>query len=717
MTEIRAGDLRFSGAEAEQFLTRDSGLGLSQEDIDTLENRTEGWIVGLQLAGLSVRGRADPSTFIASLSGSHRHILSYLTEEVLSRQPEDIQIFLLQTSLLEKLRGDLCDAVTGRSDSSLLLERLYNANLFLIPLDDDQQWYRYHHLFADLLRSQQNRTSKDQLSMLHRRASAWFAQAGMASEAIEHALASADFAQAVDLVEKYALNMVLQGYAKTVEGWMKAIPTEWHAKSPRASLAFASMYLLRGNYPRVAQYIEETEASFLTADPQGGETSGPSGLAEWLALKSNLFNVQGKPAEGIVTANQALKAARPDDFYTLSLAYLGLGGAYRLLDDYEQLIDCYQKALRNSRLAGNALAEMIAASAMTLMAIQHGQLRFAHQVSSQVIERFQQPGTTPPPVSGSVHGTLGMIYYEWNELEMAQRLYSRGAQLSLMGGHNAGVVYARLLQARLYQAEGDLQAAAKATQEAVDLETTGIPAWLKPEIPIQQVRMFLAQDNPDAAETVLKPYGISPKTPLSRLNELYLLAYLKLVLYRAREKAGGEDLLLAIELAGRVMDAAGQVGRSGIVLQALILRSLMHAALGSRAAALDDLDRALELAEPEGYVRTFLDEGEPMARLLRQTLARTTHPEYANRLLAAFSPPLAGSALLKETTSSVPVDLVEPLTERELDVLRLIAEGLKYEEIAERLVISVNTVRFYVKRSTVNCTSITAPGPSKLPAG
>ncbi|MBN1992998.1 MAG: helix-turn-helix transcriptional regulator, partial [Anaerolineae bacterium] len=224
LTEIRAKDLRFTDGEANRFLNEVMRLSLSQADVAALEDKTEGWIVGLQLAGLSVRDRDNPSDFIAALSGSHRFILSYLTEQVLHRQPEEVQQFLLQTSILDKLNGDLCNAVTGRSDGRALLERLFNGNLFLIPLDDEQQWYRYHHLFADLLRDLQNDLQKDKAAKLHQRAGRWYAQAGMVSEAIPHALAAEDYALAVDLLENHAMEMIMQGYAKTVNGWVQAIP-------------------------------------------------------------------------------------------------------------------------------------------------------------------------------------------------------------------------------------------------------------------------------------------------------------------------------------------------------------------------------------------------------------------------------------------------------------------------------------------------------------
>jgi LuxR family maltose regulon positive regulatory protein len=306
LTEIRAGDLRFTGRDAGRFLNEVMGLSLSPADVAVLDGKTEGWIAGLQLAGLSVRDRADPSSFIATLSGSHRFILSYLTEQVLSRQPEEIQDFLLQTAVLDRLNGDLCNAVTGRSDGHALLEQLFNANLFLIPLDDEGQWYRYHHLFADLLRSLQDALQNDKTAGLHRRAGHWYAQAGMPGEAIQHALAAADYAMAVDLLESHATGMIMQGYVKTVNGWVEAIPPQWRSSSPRTDLAFAWMHLLRGAYARASPYLERMQAAFA-----GSQVSEEASLkAEWLAMQTLLLNMQGRATESLALPGDVLGRVR-----------------------------------------------------------------------------------------------------------------------------------------------------------------------------------------------------------------------------------------------------------------------------------------------------------------------------------------------------------------------------------------------------------------------
>ncbi len=740
LTEIRSNDLRFSAAETDRFLRDVMDLSLSPQDIAALENRTEGWVAGLQLAGLSMRGRDDPSGFIANLSGSHRYILSYLTEEVLNRQSAEVQGFLLETSILDRLSGDLCDAVTGRSDSRELLERLLSANLFLIALDDADNraganaslsganaslsganassagagWYRYHHLFADLLRSQQSRIQKGRVAGLHLRASRWYEQAEMPNEAIDHALAGQDYPRAMQLLEHHAMSILTMGYAKTIEGWLQAIPEQLRAQSTRTNLAFAWMHLLRGNYPNIPPYLRQVE----TALAQTG-AADPALRAEWLALQSNLANVQGRGEESVQLARQALEMIPPGDAYLLALSYLGLGGGYRITGDYPSLVDAYQRAIDYSRAAGVLLPEMISATALMVMAIQHGQQRFAFQVGVRTIERYEPASALPPPIAGTVYGMLGVIYFYWNQLAQAGEYFRRSAQMSRLVGHNAGIVYNAVLSSRLAQAEGDLDSADRLAREAARLLSQGVPAWIKPDAADQQVRVALAQDNPVAAQAALQLYGVS----LEHINppyEAYGLAHLRILVYQVRQAPRAADLLdQARAIADRLVEQTTRSHRAGMALQALLLRAQLNDLSGKNNLALDDLVRALALAAPEDNLRVFLDEGTSVTTLLRRYLERKEQNEeheavFARRLLDVLPPPASADTGLVEPAASKsqalpesapPLEaphreaqpLIEALTARELDVLRLIAEGLKYEQIAERLVISLNTVRFYVK--------------------
>jgi len=693
MTEIRAKDLRFTNAESKDFFAKTMGVTLTEEDFQILDHRIEGWAAGLQLVGLSIYGRENPSLFIANLKGTQRHILSYLTEEVLNRQSTELQNFLIEISILDKMCGELCEAVTGRKDSGVLLDQLYSANLFLVPLDDNQHWFRFHHLFADLLRSQQNRISTERVSQFHINASKWFDKEGMASEAIEHALAGEVFDQAVNLLEKYAMSLAMQGHVKTVERWMQAIPPALHSQSPRANLAFASVYLMRGNYAEVARYLKQAEAAIFQTGPKNemDDSETASLQAEWYAIQANLLNVGGDSTGSLSAAEKSLQLARPDQFHILGIAYLGMGGAYRLIGDYPKLVEAYQKAIQNSRAAGNLLVEMLSSTALALMAIQYGQLRFAHQIGFEAVDRFETTGSLPPPVAGSVYGVLGVVEMEWNQLENARKFFTKALHLNSLGGHNAGIVFAKILMARLIQAEGNLTESAKLMNEAVNLLPLGIPAWLKPVVISQQVRTYLAQNNLVAAEVVLRQVPGSFIEPGKYPSELIFITQLRVVLYQVQKGNYQDDLQVPLLLADRMISEAIQHQRVGIAIEMILVLTQLHVSLGNKKTALELLIKALQLAEPEGFVRTFLDAGPEIVDLLKTIQKQNYSPEFIRKLLATFS----GAST---TIPSIPkqAGLLEPLSDREIEVLRLMSEGLTNPEIASRLVISLSTVKTHL---------------------
>jgi LuxR family maltose regulon positive regulatory protein len=712
LTELRAADLRFTPAEAAEFLNQSMGLDLSADDIAALEDRTEGWIVGLQLAALSVRDRSDRSGFIAALSGSHRYILSYLTAEVLDRQPAEIRQFLLDTAILDQLNGDLCNVVTGHADSHALLEQLLSANLFLLPMDDERRWYRYHHLFADLLRDRQRAQQPDRTADLHRRASQWYAAAGLASEAITHALAAADYALAARLLEEHATDLLTQGHLKAVESWLKAIPPQLRAQSPRVNLAFAWMHLMRGTLPEAAPYVEQLQALF--ADFQWSEAD-TSLHAEWLALQAYLLITQGKPAEAVAPATQALSLAPETDDHVRSLAGNALGSAYLMLDDYTRAVDVYQKTIQHSRVAGHIVSEVMGLSVLTQVALQRGQLHAAFDVASQGVDRLERVGSQPP-ISAMVYGALGQVHYHWQQIEQARRQIVRALQLCALGGYHNGEIYHRALLSRLLLHEGNLKAAQEEIQQAFDLMQSGAPIWAQIEIEAQRVRVYLAQDRLTAAEAVLKPHGFSfeaeftypdlaPEQSLAYTTGLLYNSVVRVLLYRARIKRDLHTVPRGIELAGQIINGAQHGQYRPLALEALLLRAQLHAALGDKAASLADIDTALHLAEPEGFISVFVEEGAALRALVAEQRAtiekssaargeRSDQSQYLDQVLAAF-PTGALPVALRQSEIKNPKSeiLVEPLTPRELEVLRLIAAGDSNQAIADKLVITLRAVK------------------------
>ncbi len=747
LTEIRAGGLRFTGDEASRFLNGAMALSLPEDDVAVLEDRTEGWIAGLQLAAIAMqspaaqqppqpaRDRAGASAFAASLRGSHRFILSYLTEEVLSRQPEEVRRFLLQTSILDSLTGPLCDAVTGRADGHAMLQRLFKANLFLVALDGEGQWYRYHHLFADLLRDLQNAHARDETVELHRRAHRWYAQAGgerglFVGEAIQHALAAQDYGMAVGLLERHAASMIMQGYIKTVYGWAQTIPAEWHAQSPRTNLAFAWAYQLSGAYAEASPYLEQLRATL--GDSQMGRPqpadADPSLGAEWLVMQSLLLYKQGQVMDSRTLATRALELAPQEDGRVRSLAYFALASADQVVGDDSRAVESFQMAIQCARAAENLFAEMMSTTGLAALALERGQLRLAFEIASEAAARIERSGMFPP-TSAVVYSALGDACYQWFQLDEARSHTLRALQLSTLGGYNTATLLCGMLLSRLLLVEGDLEAAACEIRKAADLVPLDAPDYVRQEVASCQVRVDLARGHLAAAQMALQGHGFSfqdgfsypalpPDRRISHPAGLLYASGLRVLLHQARAGNVSTGLEPGLELADRLIAAAFEGRQFLVALEALLLRAQLHAALGgagvvpatSLQAGQDDYVRALELAEPEGFIAVFVAEGPPvaeaLARLLKHRQLGSVRPRYVERILAAFAGSQLPSAPGDEQRAGGPpagaasppqAALVEALTDRELEVLHLIANGLKYEEIAARLFISLNTVRFHVK--------------------
>lgn len=699
MTEIRAGDLRFSRGETAVLLKDVLDLPLPPTAVTRLEERTEGWVVGLQLVGLSLRGRDNPADYITGLSGTHRHILSYLTEEVLNQQPAEIRDFLLQTAILEKLSGDLCDAVTGRGDSARLLEQLYRENLFLIPLDDKQTWYRYHHLFADMLRERRSANAGAETATLHRRAGQWYAAAAMPEQAIPHALAAADYDVAVRLIENHTLEMLMQWRVKRVDNWIDALPPAWAARSPKTNLSFAWRHLLHGDHRQVGPYLERLRRFFSDAD--AGELE-PEIEGEWLALQATLLAAQGQAGESLALSKQALQVTPAEDSHVRSLIYLSLAGAYRQKDRYKQALAAYQKLIDHARAAGNMTAELLGRSALGLLALHQGRLHLAFQTASQGLEWIERSGALPP-LSTALYGELGEVHYQWRQLESAHAHFRRAARVSALSGYRDAEIYHAVVRSRLHQIEGDLDAAAAEIAKAVALMQREGAAAVTEEVIAQQVRVYLAQQRLAAAQQALAGAAIGeigPEQPLTYPLGLLHNSALRVRLYQARATGEVGRLPSAVEQAGYLIDGAQRRQYVPIALKAFLHRAQMYAVLGNEAAAQADYAQALALGRPEGFISAFVEEGTAVAAALaslpQDNLPEVIDPAYLEEILAAF--PAGVKAARPQPQERAPSTereggLIEPLSERELEVLRLIREGLSNREIAQQLAITLHTVK------------------------
>ena len=710
LTELRAADLRFSPAEAAEFLNQLMGLNLSASDIAVLETRTEGWIAGLQLAALSMQGHKDIPGFIQAFAGDQRYIVDYLVEEVLQRQPESVRSFLLQTSILECLNGLLCEAVTGQPGGKARLEVLQRGNFFLIPLDDRRHWFRYHHLFADVLQMHLLTEQPDLVPVLHRRASEWYEQNGSPVDAIRHALAGEDFARVADLVERTFLTMGRNRQEALLLGWFKALPEALIRDRPVLCNLYAGVLMQTGEIQGVETWLlaaerwliqpddgrERTEATSATMVVANQEEFRrlPGAVAVHRAGQALLF---GNVAGTMEYARKALELAPEDDFLRRGGAAALLGLAFWTSGDLEAAQRIYAEGMDWLRRAGN-LSDVIGCSiALADIYIAQGRLRDAIRLYERELQLAAEHGT--PTMRGTADMLVGMsdLCRSQNDLPAAIQYLLRSKE---QGGHT-GLPQNRYrwcaALARIREAEGDLDGALALLDEAERLYLGDFSPNVRP-IPALKTRVRVAQGRLVEALDWARERGLSAGDNLSYLREFEHITLARVLLARYKNDRIDSSIREVIGFLERLLKAAQEGGRRGSVMEILALQALAHQASGDIPAALMPLQQALTLAEPEGYIRMFLDEGISMAQLLREAAARRILPGYVGKLLAGFEaegPSGASQAALLIPSASQP--LIEPLSQRELELLRLFKTELSGPEIARELVIALSTVRTHTK--------------------
>ena len=696
LTEVRAADLRFGAAEAGMFLQEVMGLDLPVEAVSTLEQRTEGWIAGLQLAALSLQGRADVSAFLEAFTGSHRYVLDYLSDEVLTRQDAPVQQFLLHTSILDRLSEPLCDAVTEQEGSQAKLEALERANLFVVALDDERGWYRYHHLFAEVLRSHLQQASPALVHTLHRRASAWYEQHALPIEAVQHALAVPDVELAARLIESIALPFTLYGQVSTVLRWMNALPEPLVRTRPLLCVYHASLLAVTDQLDAAKARLQEAEQYALK------ELSAEQArtILGWvLATRAGIAGLSGDIADSVSLAHQALELLPETEIIPRTAAIFAAARAYEVNGDVTPATEREVAAVvALVRTSDNPFGAVSNICLLARLHIRQGRLRQAAATYAQVVQVVPRPEilqtlfTSLPYYFG-----LGDLLRERSELEAAEHHLVQGMVMveEAVTVEPLAAILGYTALARLEQARGNSREALAALDRLVQLaEQRHFPPHLVTQGAAVRAQLVLAQGNVVAAIRWADASGLSATDtdlPYPRESEYLTLARVRIE--QGRDDPTAPFLRDVLRLLDRLLQDAEAKARVGSVLEILLLRALALQVQGDLTNALSTLERALTLAAPEGYVRLFVDEGAPLLALLRQAHARSRVPGYVASLLRVFG---------VQSVSEVPLSpdhpgaLAEPLTDREREVLHLLLEGASNREIARRLVLSVNTVKRHV---------------------
>jgi LuxR family maltose regulon positive regulatory protein len=698
--ELRQADLRFDATEAAVFFQQVTGRELAARDIAALNSRTEGWIAGLQMAAISMQGHDETriSEFVQAFTASNRYILDYLVEEVLGQRPAGTQEFLLQTSVLDRLSGPLCSAIlepsTGKAeplDSQLILEQLEHANLFINPLDDERRWYRYHRLFADLLRKRLGQEHPDLVPTLHRRASEWCEHNGHVSAAIEHALSAGDVERAADLIEANAERVFLAGEYVTLLTRAQALPT-WAIRERPRLCAFAGIACIMAGRP-LAEFAPIMAAL---------DTDSTEGLpAEMLVLRALLLTFSGDLQKSIELCHRALEHLPAEDEVLRGFAVRNMGAIYRLDGDVSATIKAFQEAFRLGQKTRDLIGASAALNYVAEMRAVQGQLHASKVLYEKALDLAVNGRGRRLPVAVKVLVGLADLYRQWNELEQGTKCAQEAIDLS-RSWMETWALGAYVHLARIRQALGDSHGAREAMStaerlaveyDATDLDDLAVAAF--------QARLWVAQGNVDAAEVWAEERGLNVEsivhdmdlgprgsTPYAvRESEAITLARMYISQRRAADAVA---VLRALECA------AERSGRTGVLIEVLVLQALAFSLEGDPDRALDALECAISLGEPEHYVRVFADEGAQLVPLLRRVVTRGTASRYVGDLLNACSGSMS-SENGSTTASPAAQALVEPLSEREMDVLRLLNTHLTSTHMADELFIAVSTVRSHIK--------------------
>ena len=706
LAELRAADLRFTSEEAAALLGEAAGPGLPGTAVTALVARTEGWAAGLQLAALSLQGHTDAAGFVAAFSGSHRFVLDYLADEILDSQAGPVRAFLLETSVLERLSGELCDAVTGRAGSQAMLQDIERAGLFLVPLDEVRGWWRYHQLFADLLRARLQAEQPGRMAALHRAAAAWCDEHDLADDAVRHALAAGDAAWAARLVERNVEALLGRSEGATLRRWLSALPAESVRDRPRLCLAQAYGAAQGFQLEALEALLDDAERAYAVSgdepyEPSLGRPQGDSVLANVPAgiafLRASLARLRGNADLAADYDRQALAQLGEDDWLLRSFVRWNLAVVDWLHGRLGPAERGLAEVLAERRAAGEAFGGFLPMRARhDLGEVQRaqGNLDAAAATYRQALDTAGE--SSQAALMGPAHVGLAQVLYERDELTAALDHATRGVTLCQQLAFTAALATGLAVVARIRHAQGDAAGAREAMGEAGRIGLSPQVITLFNPVPSQRARLLLAQGDVHAAAQWTTAAGLSPDDEPNYPQEPAYLVLARVLLAR-------NDPVPALALLQRLLDAAASQGRTGSIIEIQALRALALAAHGDHASALGALAEALTLACPQGYVRVLADEGAPMRVLLaqlsaarrgQQHAARRIDPGYLAALLRACGQ--AGAAPPPGRAAAAPPGLAEPLTDRELDVLRLIAAGKSNQRIAHDLFVALDTVKTHV---------------------
>lgn len=693
LTELRVSELRFTEEEATTYLTDRMGIPLTAGQVSALEKRTEGWAAALQLAAVSMRGVDDVSTFISDFAGTGRYVVDYLVEEVLDRQSEGVRDFLLQTSILNHLTGPLCDEVTGRNDSATTLRELERDNLLIVPLDASRRWYRYHHLFSDVLRAHLHSEHPGLVETLHRRASDWFESVGDSSEAIQHALAAQDYEHAADLVEWAVPAMRRSRDEATMLKWYEALPSDLFEHRPVLAIGYVGGLLASGSPEGVEDLLRSID-SWIERDAMGTATGMgvanredlrrlPSATALY---RSALSLTKGDTDSAISHARRALELAGHDQ-------HLERGGAAGLLalthwtrGDLDAAFDSWAQALESLDRAGH-YSDMAGCS-ISMADIRSSQGRLGEALA--IYENGLGLATRGKRVergAADMHVGIGEIHRERNDLASARRHLRAAQELGVEKGLPQNLYRARLLEGRIREAEADLDGAIGLLAEAEQVYFTDFSPDVRPVAAVK-ARLHLRAGQLTEARLWAERSRLSIDDAPNYLQEFSHLTLARVLLAGVEEDDKGRTQQAITEFLLRLLNSAEAGGRTANVIEILVVLALARRSSGDTRTAVATLNRALVLAEPEGFARIFLDEGDRIAPLLEQVAALEDAPTQARLILEGLkTPPVAVGGRT----------LVDPLTERELAVLRLLGTDMSGPDIAGELYVSLNTLRTHTK--------------------